>query len=86
MCIFCHTELHAMFTNEELYKKYNSVDTLRREFHHRLIQRVINEWFEDKQKTLYVDEPIPASVAQRESVRLVSGGLRVQIPSEALGV
>lgn len=45
-CIDCHMDIHRVFSNGELYYEYNTVEKLRDELRHRLVQESLADWFE----------------------------------------
>lgn len=64
MCIYCHQQIHDLFTNKELYEEFNTLPSLRKEFAMRLARQVLNG-FDFLRETIEADH---ASVAQVDIV------------------
>lgn len=44
-CLDCHQNIHRLFKNGELYEDFNTVNKLKIELQHRLMQEGLSNWF-----------------------------------------
>ena len=70
-CIGCHQNIHMLFSNKELYEKYNTVEKLRAELQRRLmLEALANMVLIEKM----VEEGPVAQLEEQESCKLQVGG------------